>query len=242
MSAARDLNDPHDPVDARAAPIASDLRKQWHRWRDRLVDKGLLTGDGAGLSLRIPGSTARWYGAADDETPRHLNGASNDAGARASTDALHAAVLAAREDVCAIAVGGGRFGSMLGAFGGAMPGVFDEQVRHLGLMSPPVAMADDLEGRDGLDGLAAALARGGNVLIVGGRPVVLGTTPMRLALNAELFEKCATAYVLAAATGGPVRPLPWIVRHVANGRLLKDERRARERVRAGLLPEEAKGY
>ena len=72
--------------------------------------------------------------------------------------------------------------------------------------------------------------------------MVLGMTPSRLAMNAELFEKCATAYVLAVASGGPVRPLPWIVRHVANRHLMKDEQRARGRVRAGLAPEETKGY
>ena len=78
--------------------------------------------------------------------------------------------------------------------------------------------------------------------LVQGNPVCLGTTATRLALNAELFEKCAKAYVLAAASGGRVRPLPWLVRHVANGRLLKDERQARERFVQGLLPVESKGY
>lgn len=224
--------------------IGHALREQWLHWRERLAAKRLLIGENASLALRIPGSTAMWFGRADDDEPRRMGRIDcidcvdriehEDPGAR--DVALHAAVLAAREDVCAIAFGGGRFGAMLADFGGAMPGVFDEQVRHLGLMPGPVSDAGKL------DAIAPALARGGNVLIVGDRPLVLGTTPMRLGLNAELFEKCATAYVLAAAAGGPVRSLPWIVRHVANGRLLKDERRARERVRAGLLPEEAKGY
>lgn len=221
--------------------IGHALREQWLHWRERLAAKRLLIGEGASLALRIPGSTAMWFGRADDDEPRRIDRIDRidrteheDRGMRDVE--LHAAVLAAREDACAIAFGGGRFGAMLADFGGAMPGVFDEQVRHLGLMPAPIMDAGKLEA------IGPALARGGNVLIVGGRPLVLGTTPMRLGLNAELFEKCATAYVLAAATGGPVRPLPWIVRHVANGRLLKDERRARERVRAGLLPEEAKGY
>ncbi|MGJ3701214.1 hypothetical protein [Variovorax sp. AFSI2.2] len=61
-------------------------------------------------------------------------------------------------------------------------------------------------------------------------------------MNTELFEKCAEAYVLAAATGGQVDPLPWVVRHVANRRLIWDERRAAERFAHGLLPEETKGY
>jgi hypothetical protein len=48
--------------------------------------------------------------------------------------------------------------------------------------------------------------------------------------------------VLAVAGGGRVRPLPWIVRLVANRRLRKDEQRATLRLAQGLLPEETKGY
>jgi ribulose-5-phosphate 4-epimerase/fuculose-1-phosphate aldolase len=155
-------------------------------------------------------------------------------GARPEPDAaLHAAIYAQRPDVGAVALGGGVFGLRLADFGGAMPGVFDEQVRHLGCMGPAV---------DGAAGLEASLRDGGNVVLVGGLPACLGTTGSRLALNAELFEKCAKAYVLAVATGGRVKPLPWLVRHVANGRLMKDERRARQRFSEGLLPEEARGY
>jgi hypothetical protein len=61
-------------------------------------------------------------------------------------------------------------------------------------------------------------------------------------LNAELFEKCAKAYVLARATGLPMHTLPWWVCRIANGRLKKDQRRATERFALGLLPEEVKGY
>ena len=82
----------------------------------------------------------------------------------------------------------------------------------------------------------------GNVLLLRGRPVCLGMTPLRLALNAELFEKCAKAYVLAVAGNGRVRPLPWIVRLVANRRLAKDRQRAAVRFVQGHLPEESNGY
>jgi hypothetical protein len=212
-----------------------DPREEWRHRRDRLAAKGLLDGDSASLSLRIPGASAMWLGMATDEGPRRIEVRLDMGGAVASEAVaeVHAAVYAAREDVCAIAIGGGSFGLQLKAFGGAMPGVFDEQVRHLGRMAPAV---------ERVEALARALARGGNALLVRGRPMVLGMTPSRLAMNAELFEKCATAYVLAVASGGPVRPLPWIVRHVANRRLMKDEQRARGRVRAGLAPEETKGY
>jgi hypothetical protein len=146
---------------------------------------------------------------------------------------LHAAIYACRADVGAIAAGGGAFGLCLADFGAVMPGVFDEQARHLGCM--PAGVEDP---RD----LAPRLGGGGNVLVARGLPVCLGMTASRATLNAELFEKCAKAYVLAMASGGHVRPLPWIVRTVANRRLLKDERRAAQRFGLGLLPEESRGY
>ncbi|WP_343641272.1 hypothetical protein [Roseateles sp.] len=215
--------------------VTLDPQEEWRHRRDRLAAKGLLAGESASLSLRIPDANAMWLGMAEDEVPRRLDRHIATRGATASEAIadVHAAVYAARDDVCAIVIGGGAFGLQLKDFGGAMPGVFDEQVRHLGRMAAAV---------DRVEAIAGALAAGGNALLVGGRPMVLGMTPSRLAMNAELFEKCATAYVLAVASGGPVRPLPWIVRHVANRRLMKDEQRARGRVRAGLAPEETKGY
>lgn len=209
--------------------MEQNLQALWLQLRERLASKQLLGGATPTLSLRIPGGDALWFGAVDDAAPRRLAwpGLSGASGA-----ALHARVYEARDDVCAVVLGGGNFGRMLADFGGAMPGVFDEQVRHLGRMAAPPAPGQ----------LRAALRGGGNALLLGTEPLVLGTTGARLVLNAELFEKCAKAYVLAVAGGGKVSPLPWIVRYVANGRLMKDERRARQRVRAGLLPEETKGY
>jgi hypothetical protein len=90
--------------------------------------------------------------------------------------------------------------------------------------------------------LAAALDITGNALLLRGQPMCLGTTCTRLALNAELFEKCAKAYVLAAAAGGRVKELPWLVRRIANGRLVKDERRAAQAFGRGELPVESSGY
>jgi ribulose-5-phosphate 4-epimerase/fuculose-1-phosphate aldolase len=202
--------------------LDSTLRASWSEVRERLAARDLLRGEHATLSLRIPGTGAMWLGAAADPSP-----------SRVTEAPLHSAIYAARADVGAIAVGGGGFGIALADFGGRMPEVFDEQARHLGRMG-------DAVGRDG--DVARSLRAGGNAVLVDGIPVCLGTTASRLALNAELFEKCAKAYVLAAAAGGPVKPLPWWVRHIANGRLLKDEARAAGRLAQGLLPEESRGY
>jgi hypothetical protein len=206
------------------------LRTQWLPLRERLQLKQLLGGEGASLSLRVPASAAMWFGGAREATPRRLplQHQDNEGG----EEGAHAAVYRARPDVGAIGWGGGSFGIALADFGGTMPQLFDEQARHLGPMAPATS----------LDTLARSLQRRGNVLLLQGRPLCLGTTATRLALNAELFEKCAKAHVLAVAAGGRVHALPWWVRWIANGRMRKDASRAEARFAQGLLPEESKGY
>ena len=99
-----------------------------------------------------------------------------------------------------------------------MPVLFDEQARHLGIMGQACAAPADL---------AAALRRGGNVALVGGLPVCLGMTAKRLALNAELFEKCAKAYVLARG-GGRADPRAGVV-GAGDRRTTTDQGRAARR-------------
>ena len=212
------------------------LEQAWVDARHRLRTKGLFASalfasGGASLSLRCAGGDALWFGAADADRPQRL---ALPEAAKASDEApLHAAIYLARPDVGAIACGGGEFGALLGDFGGALPVVFDEQARHLGIMGAAVS---------GAAGLAASLRAGGNALVVAGRPACFGATCQRLVLNAELFEKCAKACVLAMAAGGTPKPLPWWVRRIANGRLMKDERRAAQAFAQGRLPDESTGY
>ena len=207
-----------------------DMKSLWLQTRDRLIAKGLSAGDGASLSVRCPGGSSMWVGAVTDAAPRLEDWRK---GATDGLTAVHAGVYACRGDVGAVAWGGGPFGACLAEFGGALPQVFDEQARHIGPMAPAVTQYADI-GR--------ALHKGGNALIWRGRPLCLGTTCTRMALNAELFEKCAKAFVLAAATGGSVETLPWLVRHIANSRLHKDERRAMAAFACGGLPVESRGY
>jgi ribulose-5-phosphate 4-epimerase/fuculose-1-phosphate aldolase len=147
---------------------------------------------------------------------------------------LHANIYRIRADVGAIMLGGGDFSWALSEFCGALPSLFDEQARHLGIMrvAATAAPAD----------LSVALHGGGNSLLVGSLPVCLGVNCLRMIFNAELLEKCAKAYVLAKAAGDGVKQLPWWVRRIANRRLLRDERRAAQRFALGLIPEEARGY
>lgn len=206
-----------------------EMKSLWLQARDRLRAKGLLAGDGASLSVRCPGGSSMWVGPVGAEEPSLMDWRQGAPGAAS----VHASVYAARGDVGAVAWGSGPFGACLADFGGLLPQVFDEQARHIGPMSAPITQTT---------AMARALQKGGNVQLWQGLPLCLGTTCTRMALNAELFEKCAKAYVLAAATGGTVKQLPWLVRYIANSRMYKDERRATEAFAQGELPVESRGY
>jgi ribulose-5-phosphate 4-epimerase/fuculose-1-phosphate aldolase len=146
--------------------------------------------------------------------------------------ALHAQVYRTRADAGAVATLSPRWSLQLKGLNEAMPGIFDEQARHLGRGWAPTRAGD----------LSAALASGGNAGLVDDSLLVLGITRNRLLFNAELFEKCAMAYVLARLGGGRVKRLPWIVRKVAGGRLLKDEAKARAAHALGRRSPEPSGY
>jgi hypothetical protein len=199
--------------------------------RERCARQGYLGSNEAGLSTRLPGSTDFLFVDAGAAAPWRLSWLDAQEGLLT----LHAAIYRLRADVGAVLSGGGVFTTALHDFGGTMPVGFDEQARHLGRMPEAAPSIAALEMRP-------RLANGANTILVGSLPVCLGTTCQRLVLNAELVEKCAKAYVLAAATGEPVGELPWWVRKIAIGRLHKDQRRAAQRFALGLLPEETRGY
>ncbi|NVM77528.1 hypothetical protein FHW83_003346 [Duganella sp. SG902] len=207
-----------------------EIKQLWLQTRARLTAKGLADQPEATLSLRCPSGTSMWFGATTLPEPHLLDWRQPE---QTRPARIHAAAHAARGDAGAVLWGGGPFSACLGDFGGVLPQVFDEQARHIGPMSAPISRPELLAG---------ALRRGGNVVLWQGLPLCIGVTATRLALNAELLEKCAKAYVLAAASGGRVNPLPWLVRHIANGRLIKDERRAALAFQRGALPEESKAY
>ena len=202
------------------------LRQQWLELRQRL--SGLVESRSS-VSLRIPGKERMWWGRLDDaapiciDWPVHVMGESQ----------THHAIYHARADVGAVLLGGGDFARSLGDFGGVMPILFDEQARHIGHMDGPAASVQDI---------AAALQRGGNAVLIKGVPVILGTTGTRMAMNAQLFEKCAKAFTLAKASGTKMTLLPWWVVRVANSRLMKDEQRATQCFARGEIPPENRGY
>ncbi len=193
----------------------------------RLSGKGLLNRQGDALSMRLVGEGKMLF-LEPGGVARSLD--LDDPGLGIA--ATHARVYQTRADAGAVATLSPRWSLQLAGLGEAMPGIFDEQARHLGHNWAPIMAGQ----------LGEALASGGNAGLVDGRLLVLGITRNRLLFNAELFEKCAMAFVLARLGGGRVSKLPWIVRKVAGGRLLKDEAMASACHARGQRSPEPSGY
>lgn len=193
----------------------------------RLRDKHFLNGAGDALSLLQPGSARLWlleHGGQVREVALDNPGE--------GLAALHAEVYRLRGDVGAVANLSPCWSLQLGGLNEAMPSVFDEQARHIGRSWAPSTASR----------LPALLAAGGNAGLVDGRLLAVGVTRNRMLFNAELFEKCAMAYVLARLGGGKVKQVPLWVNLIANRRLLKDEARAAASHAAGQAAAELGAY
>ena len=182
----------------------------------RLAAKGLFK-PGDRLSERVPEMEAfvTLHFDAGSDAPRCEWGS-----LAASPRGLHHHVYAARPDVGAILSGGLPWTSALVGMKLAMPAVFDEQIRHLGVEAARLAVGVDA------DGPVEGLANGANAYVLGDGALCLGMGLERLLLNVEILEKCAESFVLATSTGGTVRRIPWLVRYIANGRLRIDQKDA----------------
>lgn len=194
---------------------------------ERLRAGGLLAQGGAAVSLLLPQERAMLLHAGTGHC-RKVDLSAPEEGVAS----LHAAAYRLRPDAGAIATLAPRWSMLAAAIGGDMPPVFDEQVRHIGRSWCARSR----------EHLAASLASGGNAGFMEDALMVLGVTVNRMVFNAELFEKCAKAYVLAHSTGARVGRIPWWVRTIAGRRLLADERRAAADHLAGRDTPELKAY
>ena len=149
---------------------------------------------------------------------------------------LHTWIYQERADVGAVALSSPEGTHMLASYGGLLPPIFDEQVRHIGRPSKPLRNETDPEE------IRKAFSRGSNVALLGDRLLCLGMTCDRVLFNTELYEKCAQAYVIAKASGGQIGLIPSWVQMIANHRLLKDERSAAHSYREGRIPEDPRSY
>lgn len=177
----------------------------------RLTAKGFFQQSGDSLSVLQPGGGQMLLLAP--------GGAVQQVALERPTDnlsRLHAEVYRLRGDVGAVATLSPRWSLQLGELGEAMPAVFDEQARHIGRSWAPGTAQQ----------LPVLLAAGGNAGLVDGHLLALGVTRNRMLFNAELFEKCAMAYVLARLGGDQVKQVPWWVRLIAGRRLRQDQANA----------------
>jgi hypothetical protein len=206
----------------------------------RLAAKGFFNTPANSFSMRIPGTMEmilvsghedwRRIGIADPQTASLL--------AHEGLCGLHASIYRERADVGAVAISSPKGARVLAAYGGRLPPLFDEQVRHLGSSIGPLPDQEKVHR----DILRKAFRSGANAALLGERLLCLGMTCERALFNTELFEKCAQAYVIAKASGNRMGFIPLWVRLIANRRLLKDERRAATSYRKGQIPEGTMAY
>jgi len=193
---------------------------------DRLRGKGLFVSGNDSLSMRVPG------------TEDALLIAGSDAGlcSISLTDGcLHSLIYRTRADAGAVLIGQTNWSAAIAALGHAPPIMYDEHARHIGVVPPVVAEGDSA-------GLQTALTGGGNAVFYGPQCIRIGMTRDRVVFNAELFEKCSLAFVLAVTAGQPIKHIPGWVRIVAVRRLKRDQRRAAEAYAAGNIPTGMNAY
>jgi ribulose-5-phosphate 4-epimerase/fuculose-1-phosphate aldolase len=197
----------------------------------RLRAKSLFGERGDSVSMRIPGRTEFLLALPDNEGFRTVGfGEKGDEAA-----AFHAAIYRARQDAGAILIGRTPWSAAISTIGTAVPTLFDEQARHIGKMEDPVHVGRRKWAIEALRG-------GGNAALYGDQRICVGTTPDRIVFNADLFEKCAKAFVIAHASGYRIRKVPGWVRYIAGRRLKKDQKRAAESYHAGQIPEGMDAY
>jgi hypothetical protein len=196
----------------------------------RFLLKGLYGNPDDSFSIRVPGRPEFFMVQGVDARPRHLVMTACDGAA-----ALHAQLYRARPDAGAALLGRSPWCTALADLDATIPLLFDEQARHIGKVEASVAEGD-------LPGLRKAVAGGANVAIVGEQRLCLGVTPERIVLNAELFEKCAKAFVIAHSSGAPVKSLPRTSCRFYIQRMLDDQARAAETLATGRIPEGMNAY
>ncbi len=204
----------------------SEIRQQLTDAANRLRNKGLFVPGNDSLSMRIPGTNEFLLARGDNDD---LETIPFDA------DSLHATIYQRRDDAGAVLIGTTRWSIAIGAIGISPPMMYDEQARHIGKVPPVVSPSDQA-------GLKRAIEAGSNIIYCGDQCIRIGMTRDRVVFNAELFEKCAMAFVVAHSSGGTIKKIPAWVQYIAGGRLRKDQKRAAESYASGKIPEGMNAY
>jgi ribulose-5-phosphate 4-epimerase/fuculose-1-phosphate aldolase len=206
----------------------------------RLAGEGFMNSPADSFSMRIPGKMEMVLASGQDDW-RRMGIADLRTAPLFSKEGLcglHASIYRERADAGAVAISSPKGVRLLSRFGGLLPPLFDEQVRHIGSNASPLPGEGSVHG----DMVRKTFKRGANAALLGERLLCLGMTCERVLFNTELYEKCAQAYVIARASGNPIGFIPVWVRLIANRRLLRDERHAAECYRNGCIPESMNSY
>jgi ribulose-5-phosphate 4-epimerase/fuculose-1-phosphate aldolase len=206
----------------------------------RLSTKGFLNTPSDSFSLRVPGNREMIFAMVSEDW-REISVANLQTVPLSTRDGcggLHAAIYRERDDVGALVISSPKGARILADCGRQFPTLFDEQARHIG--PPADGPLDDTTAPANL--LKKVLKGGTNAVLLGKQLLCLGMNCERVLCNTELYEKCAQAYVIATASGYPIRGIPGWVRFIANRRLLRDQRRAAASYREGVRPEGICGY
>jgi ribulose-5-phosphate 4-epimerase/fuculose-1-phosphate aldolase len=218
----------------------SQIESQFLDGCRRLAAKSFLNTSADSFSMRIPGSTKMLLasGLEDWKQIESTNVYTTALTSGGNPVGLHAAIYQERADVGAVAISSPEGAHLLAKHGGLLPPLFDEQVRHIGASAGPLPDANSVNK----DILTKTLRQGSNAALAGEQLLCLGMTCDRVIFNAELYDKCARAYVIAMESGGGIERIPLWVRLIANRRLLRNERDAATSYRNGRIPEGINAY
>lgn len=234
------------PKSQKQTPDELELHDLWNR----LESKGLFQTHPVSLSFLLPGTgtfllMVKGEGKKNKPTiqtfstnnPNTMLDGNNQIESLPSIIRFHADLYSFRPDVGAIVRFVPPWSSQLKYLDHPLPLVFDEQCRQLGASVNQLPLDKDGNLKE-----SSILLSGANGFLVSEEVVITSVTREKAIYNCELIEKCAKAYLLAIATGGSVRKIPWFVRFIAKSRLLKDEKKAIEFYKRGERPTGFKAY
>lgn len=200
-----------------------------------LVNKGYLIATGGNLSVRIKGEDAL---AITPSNTDYLTMNLEDIcildlkshqieGERVPSieSSMHAAIYSVRPDVSAIIHTHQVFSSTLAIIDLPIPCLYDEQALFLGKKVKVIPYAPSGTGM-----LRKTIAKhvqdhANAYLMKNHGALVFGTDITRAAMNVQLLEKCATAYLLALCTGHRVTKIPTYVQEIAFKKLRKAQKK-----------------
>jgi L-ribulose-5-phosphate 4-epimerase len=201
----------------------------------KLVEKGLLTGTGGNVSVRIAGEQAFAITPSnydymimkpEDVCVLKWDLSAIQAAMKPSVEsAMHAAIYENRPDVHVVIHTHQVYASAFSLINTPIPALYDEQARFLGRSVEIVQYAPSGTGFL-KNNIVRKLGNHANAYILQNHgALLLGPDADRTIFNVELLEKCAATYLLALCTEKKVSRVPLPFREVAFSMLRKDQKK-----------------